>query len=73
MGREVTVIEMVERLVANAIGIHRTGLLDHMDKAGIRSLVNTKCTKIRQEDSPPANQDNIKKTRQKTQMRYNNT
>ena len=61
MGREVTVIEMVERLVANASGIHTTGLVDHMDKAGIRSLVNTKCGKIRQEDSLPANQDNIKK------------
>jgi pyruvate/2-oxoglutarate dehydrogenase complex dihydrolipoamide dehydrogenase (E3) component len=49
MGREVTVIEMVERLVPNSIGIHRTGLLDHMDEAGVRSLVNTKCREIRED------------------------
>jgi NADPH-dependent 2,4-dienoyl-CoA reductase/sulfur reductase-like enzyme len=46
-GKSVTVIEMMERLVATAIGIHRTALLDEMDRYGIRSWVNACCKKIR--------------------------
>jgi pyruvate/2-oxoglutarate dehydrogenase complex dihydrolipoamide dehydrogenase (E3) component len=46
-GKSVTVIEMMERLVATAIGIHRTALLDEMDRYGIRSRVNACCKKIR--------------------------
>jgi pyruvate/2-oxoglutarate dehydrogenase complex dihydrolipoamide dehydrogenase (E3) component len=46
-GKTVTVIEMMERLVANGIGIHRTALLDEMDRYGIRSWVNACCKKIR--------------------------
>jgi 2,4-dienoyl-CoA reductase-like NADH-dependent reductase (Old Yellow Enzyme family)/thioredoxin reductase len=46
-GSEVMIIEMKERLVAESIGIHRTALLDHMDKIGIKSMVNTKCKEIR--------------------------
>jgi 2,4-dienoyl-CoA reductase-like NADH-dependent reductase (Old Yellow Enzyme family)/thioredoxin reductase len=47
MGKEVTVIEMLERLAASIIGIYRTALLDHMDEVGIRSLVKTKCKEIK--------------------------
>ena len=46
-GHEVIVIEMVERLVAEAIGIHRTALLDEMDRVGITSMVRTKCREIK--------------------------
>jgi 2,4-dienoyl-CoA reductase-like NADH-dependent reductase (Old Yellow Enzyme family)/thioredoxin reductase len=46
-GRDVIVIEMLERLVENFIGIYRTALLDHMDEVGIRSLVKTKCKEIK--------------------------
>ena len=46
-GKSVTVIEMMERLVANSIGIHRTALLDEMDRYGIRSRVNSRCREIR--------------------------
>ncbi len=48
-GKEVTVIEMLERLVAESIGIHRTALLDHMDEVGIGYLVNTRCMEIRKD------------------------
>jgi pyruvate/2-oxoglutarate dehydrogenase complex dihydrolipoamide dehydrogenase (E3) component len=48
-GHEVLVIEMKERLVAEAIGIHRTALLDRMDQVGIRSMVNTTCKAIQAE------------------------
>ena len=48
-GREVIVIEMLERLVADSIGIHRTALLDRMDEVGIRSLVKTKCKEIKED------------------------
>jgi 2,4-dienoyl-CoA reductase-like NADH-dependent reductase (Old Yellow Enzyme family)/thioredoxin reductase len=47
MGKEVTIIEMLERLAASIIGIYRTALLDHMDEVGIRSMVKTKCKEIR--------------------------
>ena len=47
MGKDVTVVEMLERLVAEAIGIHRTALLDRMDEVDMTSLVNTKCKEIR--------------------------
>jgi len=46
-GHEVVVVEMVERLVNEAIGIHRTALLDRMDEVGIRSLVSTRCKEIK--------------------------
>jgi NADPH-dependent 2,4-dienoyl-CoA reductase/sulfur reductase-like enzyme len=46
MGKSVTIVEMMERLVANFIGIHRTALLDEMDKYGMQSLVNVRCKKI---------------------------
>ena len=49
MGKQVTVIEMIERLVDNFIGIHRTALLDHMDEKGITSFVNTRCKEIRKD------------------------
>jgi len=45
-GHEVVVIEMLERLVNEAIGIHRTALLDKMDEVGIRSMVKTQCKAI---------------------------
>jgi NADPH-dependent 2,4-dienoyl-CoA reductase/sulfur reductase-like enzyme len=48
-GKSVTVIEMMERLVANSIGIHRTALLDEMDRYDIRSRVNVFCKKIRRD------------------------
>lgn len=47
MGKEVTVIDMLERLVAEAIGIHRTALLDRMDEVGVTSLVKTTCKEIK--------------------------
>ncbi len=47
-GREVTVVEMAERLVAGNIGIHRTALLDHMAEVGIRSYVGTTCLEVRE-------------------------
>ena len=47
MGKEVTIIEMLERLAAGIIGIYRTALLDLMDEVGIRSMVKTKCKEIR--------------------------
>ena len=47
-GKEVTVIEKVERLVPDSIGIHRTGLLDQMDEMGIRSMVKTICKEIKE-------------------------
>lgn len=46
-GKEVTIIEMLERLVENFIGIHRTSLLDRMDEVGIRSFVKTRCREIK--------------------------
>jgi 2,4-dienoyl-CoA reductase-like NADH-dependent reductase (Old Yellow Enzyme family)/thioredoxin reductase len=46
-GRSVTVIEMMERLVASAIGIHRTALLDEMARYAVRSRVNARCREIR--------------------------
>lgn len=49
MGKEVTIIEMLERLVAESIGIHRTALLDRMDEIGIRSFVKTRCKEIRKD------------------------
>lgn len=45
-GREVMVVEMKERLVAEAIGIHRTALLDKMDEFGIRSMVDTTALEV---------------------------
>lgn len=48
-GCKVTVIEMAERLVGEFIGIHRTALLDHMQKVGIASMVSTKCKEIRKD------------------------
>nr|WP_320131450.1 FAD-dependent oxidoreductase [uncultured Holophaga sp.] len=45
-GHEVTVIEMAERLVPEFIGIHRTALLDEMDRVGMKSLVKTTCRAI---------------------------
>jgi NADH dehydrogenase FAD-containing subunit len=44
----VTIIEMLDRLVENSIGIHRTSLLDRMDAVGIRSHVKTRCREIRE-------------------------
>jgi 2,4-dienoyl-CoA reductase-like NADH-dependent reductase (Old Yellow Enzyme family)/thioredoxin reductase len=47
MGKSVTVIEAMERLAASSIGIHRTALLDEMDKYDMHSLVKTRCLEIR--------------------------
>jgi NADPH-dependent 2,4-dienoyl-CoA reductase/sulfur reductase-like enzyme len=48
-GKSVTVIEMMQRLAANAIGIHRTALLDEMDRYGMRSRINARCSEIRKD------------------------
>jgi NADPH-dependent 2,4-dienoyl-CoA reductase/sulfur reductase-like enzyme len=48
-GCEVTVIEMKDRLLAESTGIYRTEVLDQMDKAGIASMVNTKCKEFRKD------------------------
>jgi thioredoxin reductase len=47
-GSDVTIIEMKERLASEDIGIHRTAMLDEMDRLGIKSMVNTKCKEIKE-------------------------
>ncbi len=45
-GHQVTVVELRERLVADNIGIHRTALLDEMDRVGVQSVLNSRCIAI---------------------------
>ncbi len=46
-GREVVVVEQRPRLVPEALGIHRTALLDQLTANGVRSLVDTTALEVR--------------------------
>ena len=46
VGREVTIIEARERLAPEAIGIHRTALLDELDSLGVVPRVDTQCLQV---------------------------
>ncbi len=45
-GRDVTVIEMTDRLAPDAYRLHRLGMLDKMEQLGVQSFTGYKCTKI---------------------------
>ncbi len=45
-GHNVTVMEMLDRLAPESHRMYRTGMLDEMDKRGIKQLLSTRCLEI---------------------------
>ena len=45
-GHEVTIIEALGRLAGDSYGMYREALMTEMDKAGIKSLTNTRCVEV---------------------------
>jgi 2,4-dienoyl-CoA reductase-like NADH-dependent reductase (Old Yellow Enzyme family)/thioredoxin reductase len=48
-GRQVTIVEMKDRLIPELMGIYRTALHDCIDELAIPYLLNTKCKEIRKD------------------------